>query len=554
MQPTFTFPRRAALACSLFALYSPVAGQSAKHPIGLHFKQLGDLVPEGSDVATIERCAGRESKFEIHKLTARGFDVDVSSTPNVDMQRTMFFVVGMKSLAQFDEFLEHPERWTWTKTTFGLLQGEMSIHSRFFPAGDPPVFRGKVLDPFGKPLQSIGLRAWGIPPSQPDREIRVGLNWGYDPETGRFWAMPNLAGKKADYEYKLDVLPHAEHAALDGLNPDAATLAPRLRYAWPRYEDVTVVLPKGGNVKVNVIGISSAQTIEYSVRLLHTESKASLQPFQRQPRSEHLAFYGIPAGTYTLDVRAGDTEQPLYRTAPFSVRAGETFDVPRIDLRDLVQAIQVSVVDAHEQPVDAHVAHVRLDTSSAQEYSGYTGSKTGPSGSTTLLVPKTGASILVTAPGFGDRVYDAVREDLVVRLEKPHKVTVRIETEDVDVTLLEDLYLVARPTAGFPRWANSLFLQRTIPHRRTSDATRSPCTTVASLAGQGEHAMLIPFSGAWHFELAYMRHRGLVAAQRITLPLMDAIPIERSRELTIGLPVKKLRRAVQEYEEARRRR
>ncbi|MCA8969154.1 MAG: hypothetical protein KDC95_05200 [Planctomycetes bacterium] len=512
-------------------------------PPKLHFEQLGNSVPRGSDVAIIERSHGHASTFRILKLGANGLDVELSPIRDDAARTAVFFVVGLGSLAQFEEFLEHPERWHWTQFRGSIEAGQIRPwRSRFVPPGDAPMFRGRVLDVQGQPLRSFGLRVWAAQDSESLRETRTPFDWGYDPVTGRFWAsQPSTATKlDARSRFLLDLLPHSEFGC-----SEPRELVARLRYPWRRDAEETVLLPRAGTVRAPVVGLSNARIVRYEMtlspeagthRALRTKT-ASISG------SECTEFDDLLAGSYALDVHMAGSDRSLHRQSGIAVAAGQTVELAPIDLRDQLRSIRVRVTDPNGKPVNALVEHVRAGRASLA----WSGRKTGKTGIATVVVPKSGASLLVAARFFGSRLFTDVHQDLDVQLESPHEITVRVdETQKIDSEILENLYVVASPSSVSPAWAPRLFTQHEYCHNRFSKLRRTVWTNVTRLSKTEPRVMDIPCTGAWHFALVYSPSPNFSDTRTIPLPFRQSIRIDQSRELTIELPVTKLQRVVRE--------
>ncbi len=467
------------------------------------------------------------------------FRVTVPPKDDQSLVITWFVVVGLTKAEDFDKFLEHPEHWTWAQIETRTGQG-MNAGQRFHPKGQTAQLRGRILGPDKKPLEGLRVRFLrqtvrnGVP-----AETSHWMHWGYDPCTGRFWALRTLHPFMAKSEWRVDLRPYSWQ---QGGNP---RLAPVLGMAWPRGKDVTIEIPLASHVKGSILGLADARHLQYHVTL----TRAGKPTLRSQARArKDFRFSGLPGGTYSLEVGLEDAASPLFVQRGLVVKAGEELELPAIDVSDRVRPIQVSVQTAEGDPINAMIWHVTTQTRGSALAVGRQGRNTGGSGRHKLLVPKTGIDLCVSAKGFGPRVFSEVHQDLDVTLVKPHRVRLQLVGLDKRPELLKDLYVRAQPISGYPSWAWQVLegLGRKALRRGAKPLPPRVLPALARLDGKGVRAMAIPSPGRWRFELAYFKK---FRSLRIPLPDLDSVDIQKPvQDLTIQIPSAILKRAREKFE------
>lgn len=406
----------------------------------------------------------------------------------------------------------------------------------------------------GKPLEGVDVRFWRQEPVHRQKEIHDWMRWGYDPCTGRFWALKTL-GQNKRQRYLLDLLPQ-------GLFQDVnLALSPRIRMTWPKDEDFVYRFTAAGQVKGTVRGLEAAN-MDYEASL-HWELDEGRHPPAIQKTCQVgnlIQFAGLPAGRYRLEIRLRGAPGALVTRDHLVVEGGKVLALDPIDLTRKLTKIRLTVQDQGEDTVDAMVWHVRMRAQTPELLISMSSSRTDDKGVCTLLVPTTGVDLCVSAKGWGPQVFTQVHEDLKVKLQRPQRIQLRLVGLDKHPELLQDLQVRAQPVEGYPRWAWQAFenvarmMQRRPARRGKATPFSLPDTLTATshLDGKQDPQMDIPFQGRWKFELAYSKRR---QSLRLPLPALDSVDIHRgTRSVTIEVPISKLRNAKAQFAEQIRRR
>lgn len=535
-----------ALIASVFLSAHAVGAQGALTARQLEFQLLGDPLPDGTKVGVVQRRKGAETTFECMKI--KGGRLTIMTPPEDGHAKTgtCFLIIGLTELDQFDEFMDHPERWSWTRVPFTVGGGQRG-GVRFHPKGETPRFRGKVLGPDGRPLEAIDVRFWRQEPRHQQKEIEDWMPWGYDPCTGRFWALCTALGRKGECEYLLDLLPYGRV-----FSNRTGQLAPVIRMAWAKDQEIVVKFLPAGHVRGSLLGLEGERRIRYVASLHWEADEARHQPAiqSRCRASKSVQFSGLPAGKYRLEIRVQHARKPLFVKRGLVVESGKVLEMQPIDLSDKLSKLQVSVQGEREGAVDAMVYHVRTQVQGSSLLASAGGSNTGRGGQCTLVVPRTGVDLCIWAAGWGPQVFTQVHEDLKVTLQRPQRIRLRLVGLRKHPDLLKHLYVRAQPVAGYPRWAWQVFATWAKSMEGRAHG-RDPGWTgiypaLAPLEGQQDLEMDLPFPGRWKFELAYSKWS---LSLPLPLPALDSVQIQRgSEEVTIEVPISKLRHAHTEFQ------
>jgi len=153
------------------------------------------------------------------------------------------------------------------------------------------------------------------------------------------------------------------------------------------------------------------------------DSENAAVPVINFSRDSSLKFDSVPPGVYRLLI-SGSHNKVLMEIRGLSVRAGETCADPRldpIDLRDKVQAIEVTVVSSSGVPIKG--AHVNLIWNRESN-----GTGADADGKVRFVVPKdlTGFELNASKKGFMTARVEAIQRQTRITLEPSPSILIRV--------------------------------------------------------------------------------------------------------------------------------
>lgn len=488
------------------------------------FAQIGKRVPDGQSIALVFRARGEKTRFRVIRLRGGRWSGPRSSF-GAGAPVSVFAVAGLKSVEDFEGFHKAPQDWVWAATMYRetSARDRQRIELRFTLKGEALQYRGRVLAADGLPPEALDVRFWMKTAAK--REIQGWMHWAFDPVSGRFFACRTLAGPKAAYDWTLDLLPWRVGRLRA---PRHEHSAPRYRYPWKRGVDTTVQLEAAGHLRFVLHGLERSTGL---YRWTVLDKRAEMRPCADEVARDAQQHVVLAPGDYDLDVRMRGASRPIVKRS-ISIKGGEQKDLGLIDLSSRVKKLRVELQDRRGDSIAGMITLVRLQEK-GRRYRGGNGMRCR---SRDFAIPKdsAGLAIVVTAPQYGMRVFENLRDDLVVKLEKPKLVRLELRARERAGDLLEDLYLSVEPEHGYPGWLaeHRLFLPKGQESQRRM--------RVHALS---EPVLRIPYAGTWLFEFRYVDPRGIRDTVSVPIPLFDAVAIDGVRRLKLRLPLKQLAKA-----------
>lgn len=121
----------------LFSGFQVLRARAAVPEPKMEFRQLGEILPDGTQVGVVIRRKGAETTFRCMSMKGGRLTVPLPPEDGHGRIATCFLIVGLTSQDLFAGFLDHPERWSWTSVAVSLTGG-VSAGGRFHPKGATP--------------------------------------------------------------------------------------------------------------------------------------------------------------------------------------------------------------------------------------------------------------------------------------------------------------------------------------------------------------------------------------------------------------------------------
>lgn len=545
---------RAALAC-LVALLLPL-GLADPLCAQVQFRPLRASWANGLEVAVVQRARGKHLAFSIEKV--EDGSVAVPKLPDEDARgRVMVFLVpGLRSIEDFDAFLEQPSSREWAqihlelgsgarrrrvRVPLGRARAPRTPRSAVIPAKTEVLAHGKIVGFDDAHFERVDIRAHLL---RGDTQIRAILMPAYDPCTGRFWIQALPVRERApvtDFDaLRIDVDPN-RNSRTRGRGP-VPKYAALHSVKFKRGERRSLRLPKAGGAKF-VFPQLSKPSLSSVFRVALRDVKSGVRIARPFYRGGVADFRGLASGVYELDLACGGRVIKTWKD--LRVDVGKTLLMDSIDLSDLLHEVRIEIVGDFK----------RVQLERGDLAGGQSGSTSNYRSASPLLVPHGGYPVVIRAPSdeYCARLIPKLDRDLKIQLEVAKTLRVALDISDElrqEPALFRDLYVVMEPAQDpYPDWAWSYFSRKSM-FQRARGANRPTTAHAAVSAKERSVEVRVPFAGAWRLHWAYMR-RGIL--KKVDSPFPNETGIERDgQELTLGLPASQLRKAHKAFVAARR--
>ena len=294
----------------------------------------------------------------------------------------------------------------------------------------PLLVAGRLEDTAGRPIEGGWVRAKVLPPGEDPTEV-----------TNLHWAMEDVAGQTSgpsDEDGRFAVHGRPEPGGLyvtasaDGFGESdhlpvrvgSADVVVRLGAAGSLLGSARI--PDGSAPDIWSMGIQPAveadrtgfspETITGGWRSDGTWWDSDLQA------SGQFGWRDLEPGVYNVRLRCEGIAEPLETWLELRVRPGEALRDPRLqklELGDLVTAVEVEVVDGAGQPVDGAVGQQVGSR-------GWASPVAFPGGRRTLMLAETPAAFRFSAPGYLDEDVDVTAGPLRVTLLQAPTLTLTV--------------------------------------------------------------------------------------------------------------------------------
>lgn len=529
------------------AQQSGTAGERSKAPPGIDVEFGLNHLADGTRVAAIFRRPGQETLIRQLKVSSGRVQVVVPPGEGADgdtASATIFLIAGMSKVEQFDEFLAKPAKWTWAQ-----LRGSPNTSGKWtvmrIDKGWSYCGRARVVGLDGKPLPFIQVGFW--------ERTKDGRGWkqapnehvGYDPNTGLMWTQHwnrYTHHKKGLY---LEIRP------CPFLKPNACErrLAPLLGVSWPRAGTEPLRIRRSASIRVQLPSLFKNNAGNPYGVTLSRESGVSFEKHSDQ--LQDCVFHGLPPGVYRIRLQVSDHESPpAWESRPLHVKPGDNIDLGAIDLGDKFKRIQVTAKgpggkDLYSASI-GFVTYKRVGNRFVVKKRLIHLPRRMP---ISLVVPKEGIPLIVTAIGMASQIHTHVKDDAVFTMRKAIRVDLRVAGIDEHPALMRDLYLRAEPVGGYPRWAWQMLTWfgdwQLDAYKKKGKDRVLPC--VASLALHAARQIDLPRPGKWDFHLAYYKDHRMV---RVPVPeLAGRVISESPGSLRVAAPIAVLRQARKRFEQ-----